>query len=38
MDTQRYFRDDKQMVFSPINDEMAKNMMMQFMGYPKSWA
>jgi len=37
-DMQRYFRDYKQMVFSPISDEMAKNMMMQFMGYPKSWA
>jgi alkylation response protein AidB-like acyl-CoA dehydrogenase len=37
-DMQRYFRDYKQMVFSPITDEMAKNMMMQFMGYPKSWA
>jgi len=37
-DMQRYFRDYKQMVFSPISDEMAKNMIMQFMGYPKSWA
>ncbi len=37
-DMQRYFRDYKQMVFSPITDEMAKNMMMQFMGYPKSWS
>ncbi len=37
-DMQRYFRDYKQMVFSPISDEMAKNMMMQFMGYPKSWS
>lgn len=36
-DMQRYFRDYKQMVFSPISDEMAKNMMMQFMGLPKSW-
>ena len=36
-DLQRYFRDYKQMVFSPISDEMAKNMLMQFMGYPKSW-
>lgn len=36
-DMQRYFRDYKQMVFSPISDEMAKNMIMQFMGYPKSW-
>ena len=37
-DMQRYFRDYKQMMFSPISDEMAKNMIMQFMGYPKSWA
>jgi alkylation response protein AidB-like acyl-CoA dehydrogenase len=37
-DMQRYFRDYKQMVFSPISDEMAKNMIMQFMGYPKSWS
>ncbi len=37
-DMQRHFRDYKQMVFSPISDEMAKNMIMQFMGYPKSWA
>jgi len=36
-DMQRYFRDYKQMVFSPITDEMAKNMIMQFMGLPKSW-
>ncbi len=36
-DMQRYFRDYKQMIFSPISDEMAKNMMMQFMGLPKSW-
>jgi len=36
-DMQRHFRDYKQMVFSPISDEMAKNMIMQFMGYPKSW-
>ncbi|MFH1134904.1 MAG: acyl-CoA dehydrogenase family protein [Pseudomonadota bacterium] len=37
-DMQRYFRDYKQMVFSPISDEMAKNMIMQFMGFPKSWS
>ncbi len=36
-DMQRYFRDYKQMAFAPISDEMAKNMIMQFMGYPKSW-
>ena len=37
-DMQRYFRDYKQMIFSPISDEMAKNMIMQFMGLPKSWS
>ncbi|MBA3029635.1 MAG: acyl-CoA dehydrogenase [Desulfobacterium sp.] len=37
-DMQRHFRDYKQMVFSPISDEMAKNMIMQFKGFPKSWA
>ena len=37
-DMQRHFRDYKQMIFSPISDEMAKNMIMQFMGLPKSWA
>lgn len=37
-DMQRHFRDYKQMVFSPITDEMAKNMIMQFMGLPKSWS
>lgn len=36
-DMQRHFRDYKQMVFSPISDEMAKNMLMQFMGMPRSW-
>jgi acyl-CoA dehydrogenase len=36
-DMQRHFRDYKQMVFSPISDEMAKNMIMQFMGLPRSW-
>jgi alkylation response protein AidB-like acyl-CoA dehydrogenase len=36
-DMQRYFRDYKQMIFSPISDEMAKNMIMQFMGMPRSW-
>jgi len=36
-DMQRYFRDYKQMIFSPISEEMAKNMIMQFMGYPRSW-
>jgi alkylation response protein AidB-like acyl-CoA dehydrogenase len=36
-DMQRYFRDYKQMIFSPISEEMAKNMIMQFMGMPRSW-
>ncbi len=36
-DMQRHFRDYKQMIFSPISDEMAKNMIMQFMGLPRSW-
>ncbi len=35
---QRYLRDAYQLQFSPISNEMAKNMMMQFQGYPKSWA
>jgi hypothetical protein len=26
------------MVFSLISDEMAKKMIMRFIGYPKSWA
>jgi len=25
-------------LLSPISDKTAKNMIMQFMGYPKSWA
>jgi len=37
-DMQRYFREYSQFNFSPISNEMAKNMIMQFMGYPKSWA
>ncbi|MFZ5643602.1 MAG: acyl-CoA dehydrogenase family protein [Bacillota bacterium] len=36
-DMQRYFRDYKQMVFSPISDEMAKNMLAQWMGLPRSY-
>jgi alkylation response protein AidB-like acyl-CoA dehydrogenase len=36
-DMQRYFRDYKQMIFSPISDEMAKNMIAQWMGLPKSY-
>jgi len=35
---QRYLRDAYQLQFSPISNEMAKNMMMQFQGFPKSWA
>jgi acyl-CoA dehydrogenase len=35
---QRYLRDAYQLQFSPISNEMSKNMMMQFQGYPKSWA
>ncbi len=36
-DLQRHFRDYKQMVFSPISDEMAKNMIAQWTGLPKSY-
>jgi len=36
-DMQRYFRDYKQMIFSPISDEMAKNMLGQWMGLPRSY-
>lgn len=36
-DMQRYFRDYKQMIFSPISEEMAKNMIAQWMGLPKSY-
>ncbi|MBW1829758.1 MAG: acyl-CoA/acyl-ACP dehydrogenase [Deltaproteobacteria bacterium] len=35
---QRYLRDAYQLQFSPISNEMSKNMMMQFQGFPKSWA
>jgi alkylation response protein AidB-like acyl-CoA dehydrogenase len=34
---QRHFRDYKQMIFSPISDEMAKNMIAQWSGLPKSY-
>lgn len=34
---QRYLRDAYQLQFSPISNEMSKNMMMQFQGLPKSW-
>lgn len=36
-DMQRYFRDYKQMVFAPITDEMAMNMIARFIGLPKSY-
>ncbi len=35
---QRYLRDSLQIQFSPISNEMSKNMLMQFQGLPKSWA
>ena len=35
---QRYLRDAAQGSFSPISNEMSKNMLMQFQGFPKSWA
>jgi acyl-CoA dehydrogenase len=35
---QRYLRDALQIQFSPISNEMSKNMLMQFQGFPKSWA
>jgi len=34
---QRHFRDYRQMQFSPINDEMAKNMLAGWSGLPKSY-
>jgi len=34
---QRYLRDSLQLQFSPISNEMSKNMLMQFQGLPKSW-
>jgi acyl-CoA dehydrogenase len=36
-DMQRYFRDYKQMIFAPIADEMAKNMLGEWMGLPRSF-
>lgn len=36
-DIQRYFRDYKQMIFAPIADEMAKNMLGEWMGLPRSF-
>lgn len=35
---QMYARDAFQIQFSPISNEMSKNMLMQFQGLPKSWA
>ena len=35
---QRYLRDSFQVQFSPISNEMCRNMLMQFKGLPKSWA
>ncbi len=35
---QMYLRDSLQIQFSPISNEMSKNMLMQFQGLPKSWA
>lgn len=35
---QMYLRDAFQIQFSPISNEMSKNMLMQFQGLPKSWA
>lgn len=35
---QRYLRDAYQLQFSPISNEMSRNMLMQFQGLPKSWA
>ncbi|MEW6079477.1 MAG: acyl-CoA dehydrogenase family protein [Thermodesulfobacteriota bacterium] len=34
---QRYLRDAFQIQFSPISNEMSRNMIMQFQGFPKSW-
>jgi acyl-CoA dehydrogenase len=36
-DMQRHFRDYKQMVFAPITDEMAINVMARMLGLPKSY-
>ncbi len=35
---QMYLRDCLQIQFSPISNEMGRNMLMQFQGLPKSWA
>ena len=34
---QMYVRDAFQIQFSPISQEMSRNMLMQFQGLPKSW-
>ncbi|MGO9783549.1 MAG: hypothetical protein ACLPQY_27880 [Streptosporangiaceae bacterium] len=31
-------RDPYQIQFSPISNEMSRNMLMQFQGLPKTWA
>ena len=36
-DMQRHFRDYKQMVFAPITDEMAINVIARMLGMPKSY-
>lgn len=36
-DMQRHFRDYKQMMFSPISDEMAKNYIAESFGLPRSF-
>ncbi len=35
---QMYLRDSFQIQFSPISNEMSRNMLMQFQGLPKSWS
>ena len=35
---QMYVRDALQIQFSPISNEMSKNVLMQFQGLPKSWS
>ncbi len=35
---QRFLRDAFQLQFSPISNEMSRNMIMQFQGFPKSWS
>ncbi|MGO9781371.1 MAG: hypothetical protein ACLPKE_10890 [Streptosporangiaceae bacterium] len=34
----RCARDAYQIQFSPISNEMSRNILMQFQGLPKSWA